>query len=214
MKGIGLRSRHNTKIQNFTCTGTLGSRGFSLSESWDRNHGRQGIGDEARPAISAPALRERETSGTHGNVEGALCQSLLPSNIPTTPNALNNRCMSLYVAPMKVTNNLGIEWLRSYLGDEYRIHVLTFKMAEPRPLTEALSIIGPGLVLFNPDRPCNEEEMFLKAGWRVVTKPRQLESGSQPLWMMSTDVSTNILMLDTKRAIVCRHEPTSNKASS
>ena len=36
-------------------TGTLGSRGFSLSESWGRNHGRRGTGCEAEP--------RRETSG-------------------------------------------------------------------------------------------------------------------------------------------------------
>ena len=55
---------------------TLGSRGFSLSESWGRNHGRRGTRGEAElrrlapspppPVISAPALRERETSGTQG----------------------------------------------------------------------------------------------------------------------------------------------------
>ena len=46
--------------------GTLGSRGFSLSESWGRKYG------PAPPplVLSAPALRQRETSGTQGR-EGA-----------------------------------------------------------------------------------------------------------------------------------------------
>ena len=29
------------------------------------------------------------------------------------------------------------------------------------------NIIGPGLVLANPERPCNQIDMFLKAGWKV-----------------------------------------------
>ena len=34
------------------------------------------------------------------------------------------------------------------------------------------NIIGPGLVLCNPDRPCNQLEMFRKAGWKLVQPPR------------------------------------------
>ena len=29
------------------------------------------------------------------------------------------------------------------------------------------NIIGPGLVLANPERPCNQIDMFNKAGWKV-----------------------------------------------
>ena len=43
---------------------TLGSRGFSPSEIWGRNHGRRGTGSEA------PDLREREISGTQGKIFG------------------------------------------------------------------------------------------------------------------------------------------------
>ena len=47
---------------------TLGSRGFSLSESWGRNHGRRGTGSASPPWFRPQALRERETSGTQGKV--------------------------------------------------------------------------------------------------------------------------------------------------
>ena len=32
------------------------------------------------------------------------------------------------------------------------------------------NIIGPGLVIVNPDRPCNQLDMFHKAGWKVNNK--------------------------------------------
>ena len=49
-------------------TGTMASRGFFLSESWDRNHGRLAPSPPP-PVILAPALRERETSGSQGNAQ-------------------------------------------------------------------------------------------------------------------------------------------------
>jgi glycine amidinotransferase len=36
------------------------------------------------------------------------------------------------------------------------------------------NVIGPGLVLSNPDRPCNQIDMFERAGWTVVKPPRPL----------------------------------------
>ena len=60
---------------------TLGSPGFSLSESWDRNHERLGTGGEAPrlrlasslppPVISAPVLPERKTSEPRVNKDSA-----------------------------------------------------------------------------------------------------------------------------------------------
>ena len=38
----------------------------------------------------------------------------------------------------------------------------------------AFAILRPGLVLCNPDRPCNEIEIFEKAGWKVVFPPKPI----------------------------------------
>ena len=67
----------------------------------------------------------------------------------------------------QVTNYFGIEWLRRHLGDEYRIHILSFKDPNPMHIDATFNIIGPGLVLANPERPCNQIDMFNKAGWKV-----------------------------------------------
>ena len=65
---------------------------------------------------------------------------------------------------MQVTNEMGIEWLRRHLGDEYKIHVLSFNDPNAMHIDGTFSIIGPGLVISNPIRPCNEIEMLKKAG--------------------------------------------------
>ena len=64
------------------------------------------------------------------------------------------------------------------------------------------NIVGPGLVLQNPDRPCNEIDMFHKAGWKIVTVPRPVEPDTRPLWLGSKWLGMNVLMLDEKR-VVC-----------
>ena len=75
------------------------------------------------------------------------------------------------------------------------------------------NIIGPGLVLSNPDGPCDQIDMFYKAGWTVVKKPTPLIPDGHPLWMLSKRVSMNVLMLDPKRVVVDKKEITTQKAS-
>ena len=71
---------------------------------------------------------------------------------------------------MQVTNYFGIEWMKRHLGDKYRIHVLSFKNANPMHIDATFNIIGPGLVIVNPDRPCDQIDTFYKAGWKVKKK--------------------------------------------
>ena len=109
---------------------------------------------------------------------------------------------------MQVTNHLGIEWMRRHLGDQYRVHTLSFNDPSAMHIDATFNIIGPGLVISNPDRPCNELDMFHKAGWKVVTPPRPIltESEEHPLWMSSNWLSMNVLMIDEKRVLVEKGE--------
>ena len=68
------------------------------------------------------------------------------------------------------------------------------------------NVIGPGLVISNPDRPCNQLKMFEKAGWKVVNAPRPVMPDYHPLWLSSKWLSMNILMLDEKRVVVDKNE--------
>ena len=59
---------------------------------------------------------------------------------------------------------MGIEWMKRHLGDEYRIHILSFNDPSPMHIDATLNIIRPGLVISNPSRPCNQLDLFEKAG--------------------------------------------------
>lgn len=61
--------------------------------------------------------------------------------------------------------------MRRHLGDRYRLHVLSFDDPNPMHIDATFNIIGPGLVLSNPDRPCHQIEHFKKAGWTIIKPP-------------------------------------------
>ncbi|TTP59341.1 Glycine amidinotransferase, mitochondrial [Bagarius yarrelli] len=111
----------------------------------------------------------------------------------------------------KVTNMMGIEWMRRHLAPTYKVHIISFKDPNPMHIDATFNIIGPGLVLSNPDRPCGQIEMFKKAGWTVVHPPTPLIPDDHPLWMSSKWLSMNVLMLDEKRVMVDANETTIQK---
>jgi len=117
----------------------------------------------------------------------------------------------IFVQRSQVTNLMGIEWMRRHLGDKYNVHVLSFKDPNPMHIDATFNIIGPGLVLVNPDRPCKQREMFEKKGWKLVEAPTPLISDSHPLWMSSKWLSMNVLMIDEKRVVVAENEVTTQK---
>jgi len=43
------------------------------------------------------------------------------------------------------------------------------------------NIIGEGLVISNPDRPCHQIDLFKKAGWNVVKPPTPSIPDSHPV---------------------------------
>jgi len=112
----------------------------------------------------------------------------------------------IFAQRSQVTNYLGIKWLQRHLGDEYKIHVLSFKDPNPMHIDATFYTIRPGLAISNPDRPCNQLEMFEKAGWKIVNAPLPVIPESHPLWMGSKWLSMNVLMLDEKRVVVDKNE--------
>uniref|UniRef100_A0A6Q2YPM0 Glycine amidinotransferase n=2 Tax=Esox lucius TaxID=8010 RepID=A0A6Q2YPM0_ESOLU len=117
----------------------------------------------------------------------------------------------LFVQRSQVTNYMGIEWMRRHLAPDYKVHIISFKDPNPMHIDATFNIIGPGLVLSNPDRPCRQVEMFEKAGWNVVKPPTPLIPDDHPLWMSSKWLSMNVLMLDPGRVMVDANEHTIHK---
>uniref|UniRef100_A0AAQ4R1T2 Glycine amidinotransferase n=1 Tax=Gasterosteus aculeatus aculeatus TaxID=481459 RepID=A0AAQ4R1T2_GASAC len=117
----------------------------------------------------------------------------------------------LFVQRSQVTNYMGIEWMRRHLAPDYNIHIISFKDPNPMHIDATFNIIGPGLVLSNPDRPCRQIDMFQKAGWTIVKPPTPLIPDDHPLWMSSKWLSMNVLMLGEKRVMVDANESTIQK---
>ena len=57
--------------------------------------------------------------------------------------------------------------MKRHLGDRYNIHTISFSDNSPMHMDATFNIIGPGLVVANPERPCNQLSLFHKAGWKV-----------------------------------------------
>lgn len=118
----------------------------------------------------------------------------------------------LFVQRSQVTNFMGIEWMKRHLAPKgIRVHTIGFKDPNPMHIDATFNIIGPGLVLSNPDRPCYQIDMFKKAGWTVVHPPLPLIPDDHPLWMSSKWLSMNVLMLDPSRVIVEKAETSIQK---
>ena len=80
-----------------------------------------------------------------------------------------------------MTNNLGTEWMPRHLGKQgYRVHKLSFDDPNPMHLDATFNIIGPGLVLSNPDGPCHQIDMFYKAGLTVIKPPTPFNTRHPP----------------------------------
>jgi glycine amidinotransferase len=110
----------------------------------------------------------------------------------------------LFWRPDTVSNDFGAEWLRRHLGPAFRIHRVVCR--EPRPLhiDATLVPVRPGVVLTNPERPCDDAilALFARNDWRVVSAPPSVRSGRSPSRDVSNWISMNILMLDERTAIV------------
>lgn len=117
----------------------------------------------------------------------------------------------IFAQRSQVTNFMGIEWMRRHLAPTYNVHTLSFKDPNPMHIDATFNIIGPGLVLSNPDRPCHQIEVFKNAGWTIISPPTPLISDDHPLWMSSKWLSMNVLMLDEKRVMVEKNETNIHK---
>lgn len=77
---------------------------------------------------------------------------------------------------------MGIEWMRRHLAPDYRVHIISFKDPNPMHIDATFNIIGPGLVLSNPDRPCHQVRVY-EGGKCLVFKNHS--AGLVPCWAIT-----------------------------
>ncbi|WP_287492393.1 hypothetical protein [Sellimonas sp.] len=107
-----------------------------------------------------------------------------------------------------VTNEFGVKWLERHVGNEFRLHQTRFKDPHPEHLDTTLVPIKPGIVLINPERPCQNNilDLFIENNWKVLEAPASFR---QPLGYtpeVSNWISMNILCLDPETVIVEEEE--------
>ena len=103
-----------------------------------------------------------------------------------------------------VTNAFGIDWMRRALGEEFRVHEVTFVDDHPMHLNATFVPLRPGKVLVNPERVPDLPPMF--AGWDVLVCPESAIPADQPMYFCSRWISMNTLMLDQDRVFVESNE--------
>ena len=72
-------------------------------------------------------------------------------------------------------------------------------------------VIGPGLVIVNPNYPCHQLDTFKKAGWKIFEAPNGTTPASHPMWFSTNWLSINVLMLDEKRVVIEEQETPTQK---
>ena len=73
---------------------------------------------------------------------------------------------------LQVTNQMGIEWVRRHLARRgIRVHQISFRDSSSMHIDASFNLIGPGLALYNPDRPCKQHHWLVEKGWKLLSAP-------------------------------------------
>lgn len=124
---------------------------------------------------------------------------------PTFDAADFIRCgKDLFVQKSNVTNDFGIEWLRRHLGPTYQIHELQFHDSHPMHIDGTFMPLAPGHLLVNPERVKTIPPLF--KNWNIMFAPPSTLPSSHPLYMSSSWINMNVVMLDEKRVVIEKQE--------
>ncbi len=121
------------------------------------------------------------------------------------------RCgRDLFYTRSNVTNAFGIAWLRRHLGDDYDLHEIPSLCRDPMHIDSTFMPLAPGKVLVNPDYCDIERLPAVLKRWDVLVAPRPDPARGlmSRISMCSPWTSINVLMLDHKRVVVDRSQPT------
>jgi glycine amidinotransferase len=119
------------------------------------------------------------------------------------------RCgRDIFIQKSNVTNDSGIEWLRRYLGDEYRLHTLVSSCPHPMHIDSTFMPLAPGKLLVNREWMPRSQIPEMFKSWEILEgpepdpAPRAYLGLARRFSMVSKWINLNVLMLDTKRVVV------------
>ncbi len=126
------------------------------------------------------------------------------------------RCgRDLFVIRSNVTNALGIEWLRRHLGNGYRITEIETRCRQPMHIDTTFMPLAPGKLLVNPEYLDVSKLPSMFRGWDILEAPEADPVEGKLLKLTSMCgrwLSMNVLMLDEKRVVCERKQPSMIRA--
>ena len=140
-------------------------------------------------------------------LDGEPLRYVLTESEPVFDAADFARCgTDLFVTRSNVTNLAGVDWLRQYLGDRYRIHLIDSLCRQPMHIDSTFVPLAPGKVLINPDFIDPQRLPPILKKWDVLVAPRPDKAPGQIVSLCSAWLSMNVLMLDEKKVVVEYHQ--------
>ena len=124
------------------------------------------------------------------------------------------RCgRDIFVTRSNVTNQMGIEWMRRHLGEEYRVHEIQTLDTQPMHIDVTLVPLAPGKMMINPSYVDKKTLPSILNSWDILEAPEPvIVSGglfNENAEMSNRWLNLNVLSLDEERVIVERsQEPT------
>jgi len=99
-------------------------------------------------------------------------------------------------------NELGYEWLKNLLGDEYRVHPLR-SVYSGTHIDTTIAFLRPGLILANPERVNVENLPAILKKWDIVYAPKMREIKYSDLPQLSSAwLGMNLFMINPNLAVV------------
>lgn len=111
-----------------------------------------------------------------------------------------------------VTNDMGIEWLRRHLGDDYRVQVIRSRSPQAMHIDTTLMPLAPGKVVVNPQWVDAENLPPPLDQWDILIAPQPVPPAMNELRLISSWANMNVLMLDERRVVVERRQEPMLKA--
>ncbi len=112
----------------------------------------------------------------------------------------------IFVQKSEVTNDMGIEWVRRHIGEEYTIHELSFDEEHPLHIDTSIVPLCPGKIMINPSWVRKEHLLPKFKDWEIIEAPEPVMPYDSALYFSSDWLTMNFLSVDEKRIIVEENE--------
>jgi glycine amidinotransferase len=106
----------------------------------------------------------------------------------------------------QVTNRSGVEWLRRFLGADYRVHLIESRDSHAFHIDTTFMPLAPGRVLVNPEFLDTASIPTELRHWEFLTAPAPVPHPLAVRGFVSSWISMNVVSLDARRMLVDRQQ--------